>query len=410
MSAGTSVAYLNIEALKNRRGLPKRNMNIIVTDANSRVTLAVIRALKGEHIIALESDDVEYSEVLGFSSRFVKEKLLVPSIRRNPELYIKAIIELAQKADVVLPIATNSVLLVAKNFHMMSGKYLCPSYDQLIQANDKMNLMKVARKCNVPTPRIFDCANLEQVKRQCENLPYPLVVKLRSDEGLYLQPGERYCIVRAPLELLAAYAKLEKIKPHPLIQEFVDGDGYGFSGLFDHNSRPRAYFCHKRLREYPVSGGPSTYCQSVKEDKLIEHGMALLSFLKWKGIAMVEFRKDKESGQFKLMEINPRFWGTLPLAIEAGINFPGILCNLVVGKEVQNKYGYKEGVRIRFLFLDMLAFLGYLKKCRNKIWFSIKFFLSFFDFKTKDGMLSWQDPLPGILCFWTSIKKMFIKR
>jgi predicted ATP-grasp superfamily ATP-dependent carboligase len=56
----------------------------------------------------------------------------------------------------------------------------------------------------------------------------------------------------------------------------------------------------------------------------------LLDELDWHGLAMVEFLRDEETGDFKLMEINPRFWSSLPFTVQAGVDFPYYywqLCN-----------------------------------------------------------------------------------
>lgn len=82
---------------------------------------------------------------------------------------------------------------------------------------------------------------------------------------------------------------------------------------------------HKRIRELYTMGGPSTCAISVYDPKLLDYGLKILGALNWHGIAMVEFKKDSKDGTFKLMEINPKFWGSLDLAIASGIDFPYLL-------------------------------------------------------------------------------------
>jgi predicted ATP-grasp superfamily ATP-dependent carboligase len=136
-----------------------------------------------------------------------------------------------------------------------------------------------------------------------------------------------------------------------LLQEYIPGDGYGFFGLFNQGAL-RAIFMHKRLREYPITGGPSTVAESVYEPRLKELGLRILRLLNWHGAAMVEFRKDFRDNEYKLMEINPKFWGSLDLAIASGVDFPYLTCKMAVDGDVKPVFRYKVGVKFMWPFPD----------------------------------------------------------
>jgi predicted ATP-grasp superfamily ATP-dependent carboligase len=138
---------------------------------------------------------------------------------------------------------------------------------------------------------------------------------------------------------------------YPLIQEYIPGVGFGFFGLFN-KGELRALFMHKRVREYPVKGGPSTCAKSVFEPKLLDYIIKLFKALKWHGIVMVEFRRDVRDEEFKLMEINPKFWGSLDLAIASGVDFPYLLYKMAVEGDVEPSFRYKIGVRFLWPFPD----------------------------------------------------------
>ena len=55
---------------------------------------------------------------------------------------------------------------------------------------------------------------------------------------------------------------------------------------------------HRRIREYPSSGGPSTCAESYFDEKMLEYGKKILDHLKWDGVAMIEFKKDDSSGTY----------------------------------------------------------------------------------------------------------------
>ena len=112
---------------------------------------------------------------------------------------------------------------------------------------------------------------------------------------------------------------------HPfLVQAYVSGKGQGLFALYD-RGKPVAFFAHKRLREKPPSGGVSVLSESVKvPPNLYYMGRRILDPVQWHGVAMVEF-KVADNGIPYLMEVNARFWGSLQLAIDAGIDFPWLL-------------------------------------------------------------------------------------
>jgi predicted ATP-grasp superfamily ATP-dependent carboligase len=98
---------------------------------------------------------------------------------------------------------------------------------------------------------------------------------------------------------------------------------------------------HKRIREYPPSGGPSVVAEAYYNEQILKDGTRMLDELQWEGVAMVEFKKDNKTGIYNLMEINAKFWGSLDLALVCGANFPQLLINDALGKEIQ-KWNYKQ--------------------------------------------------------------------
>jgi predicted ATP-grasp superfamily ATP-dependent carboligase len=150
-----------------------------------------------------------------------------------------------------------------------------------------------------------------------------------------------------------------------LIQEHIIGEGTGLFTLYDEN-RHLVLFSHRRILEKPPSGGVSVYSESIPLDPdMVSASSKLLSAAKWKGVAMVEFKRDIRDGQAKLMEINGRFWGSLQLAIASGVDFPLICLEYYLGiKPVNVKQGYTVGQRLKW-FLGILDHLIIRLKNKN---------------------------------------------
>ena len=88
------------------------------------------------------------------------------------------------------------------------------------------------------------------------------------------------------------------------------------------NGHPRARFAHRRIHEVPHTGGVSSFRESVRLPDIEAHALSVLRRIGWNGVAMLEYRRDARTGDFRLLELNARFWGSLHLALAAGVDFP----------------------------------------------------------------------------------------
>jgi predicted ATP-grasp superfamily ATP-dependent carboligase len=215
-------------------------------------------------------------------------------------------------------------------------------------------------------------------------LPYPLLIKPRLSSG-----GRGIVRVETPSQLRKAYPAVHAVHPTPILQECLPpgGAALGVSVLMNFSSEPRATFAYRRLREYPVGGGPSTLRESVRDEPLCRTTERLLSALRWTGVAMAEYKVDPRDGRPKLLEVNPRFWGSLHHAILSGVDFPHMLCRMAIDGDVPPLGEYGVGVRSRSLIHgDLMHFV------RNPQRFHLN--PRFFDFSIPDDLLSASDPWP----------------
>ena len=139
-----------------------------------------------------------------------------------------------------------------------------------------------------------------------------------------------------------------------LLQERVVGPGVGIF-LLIWDGVLRATFAHRRLREKPPSGGVSVYRESIAADPaLVERSRQLLAHFGWQGVAMVEYKVDERTGIPVLMEINGRFWGSLQLAVDAGVDFPRLLIDCAEGKPTRRtRRRITVGSRLRWWWGDV---------------------------------------------------------
>jgi predicted ATP-grasp superfamily ATP-dependent carboligase len=108
------------------------------------------------------------------------------------------------------------------------------------------------------------------------------------------------------------------------------------------------------LREKPPEGGVSVYRESIALDgELAAAGRRLLEALNWQGVAMIECKRDETTGRHVLMEVNGRLWGSLQLAIDAGVDFPRLLVACALGQRPPAVTQYRVGVRSRWFWGDV---------------------------------------------------------
>jgi predicted ATP-grasp superfamily ATP-dependent carboligase len=366
----------------------------LITDTDRRKSLPIIRSLgrAGVRVIGLATNRM----TVGGMSRYCAETIRCPDYNSDPEGFLSILRSVCEKhrPTVFLPLEDKAIELCLDNPEAWEPytKALLPSRESMAVAYDKWQTIEIAREKGVVVPRSHSPESRPEVEALARTWEGPAVIKPRKTSG---SRGMRY--VDGPAQMIEAWTEVDAEFPRPLIQERSpsDGAGLGVFALIDANSEVVGLFGHRRLREFPVSGGPSTLRVSYRDDALIDQSLRLLRAMEFRGVAMVEFKGDPGRGAPVLMEVNPRFWGSIQLAISAGVDFPVLYHRLAAGLPVEPVLEYQEGVYGRWLLPgDILHFLKNPKRFRLRP--------SFFKFWGKNlhyDILSLRDPKPilGIL-------------
>ncbi|MGA7239750.1 MAG: ATP-grasp domain-containing protein [Bryobacteraceae bacterium] len=263
----------------------------------------------------------------------------------------------------------------------------------------KDQTLEIAKQCGIRAPRSFTPQTVAEAEGW-KGLRYPVILKPRHrDNSLGAKPVYSLKAERAdtPAEMIQKLRSYEASGELPMVQEFVAGTGLGISVVM-RNGNPVCLIQHRRLREYPPSGGVSVYCESMKESpELVEQCIALLRAMEWEGVAMVEFRYDEASGDCWLMEVNGRFWGSLPLALHSGVEFPYLLYRSYF--ETLECKRATAGVRARSLPGDTKWLISVLRSGDISRGRAIWDYLRAFHPATKYFVWAADDPLPAIMNF-----------
>lgn len=364
-------------------------VKVFVTDAeHGRIPLNIIRSLGRKGIKCYLGGCLKIATP--YYSRYCTKKVIYPSPVSKPAEFKTFMFELIKKEkfDVVFPVMNDTVLFFSKYKDELSQYTKIPlvEYDKMILAMNKANTLKLAEKLNIPVPKTYYPEDIKELKEILTELTFPIILKAKNSFG---SQGVRLC--HSKKKLIWSFMALSKTYGAPLVQEYIPdgGEAIGVSCLFDYQHQEKAVFSHRRLRQYPIRGGPSTLRESIKHPQAEALALKLLHKIGWFGVAMVEFKVDPRDNQPKLMEINPRFWGSLSLALFAGMDFPYLLYQLVTKGKVKRIKNYKVGIRSRWLGGDFL----YLLNTKHKLKFLSEFF-NFSDENTFTEDFARDDPLP----------------
>lgn len=342
-------------------------MTVLVTDGNERAALAVTRALgeRGVRVVV----GAETVRSLAGASRYCQDAFAYPSPLVNPDAFAAAVIAEAgaKQVEAVFPISDAALQFLAdRQGNLLSSATMpIPSADAYHLVSDKARLVRQASELGLPVPRTVSVldGNVEAVMDQIRE--FPVVVKparsLTQTAHGWVKTSVRFA--NSADELRSLYRTSETLRQPSLIQERIQGPGQGIFALFD-RGQPVALFAHRRVREKPPSGGVSVVRESIELPKrLADDTVRLLQSVHWHGVAMVEFKLDQTTGMPYLMEVNGRFWGSLQLAVDAGLNFPFLLYEISQGRTVGLPTPpYRVGVRSRWFLGDVDHLLLRLRK------------------------------------------------
>ena len=328
----------------------------LVLDGHRVHALDIVRTL-GQAGITV-SVGASRADAVAFSSRFATRCEVYPDPAVNADEFIVWLEEMLEGGwcDVVIPVTDVTVIPISRNLARLQR--LCAiataPFDVIEQVTDKRKTLDLARRLGVPCPGTVLVHNDAELDRHASGLRFPVVCKpmasgVWSTEGYV---GLQVFYALDEQELRREVARRLPVCP-VMLQEYQRGSGIGVEVLARDGKILQA-FQHQRLHELPLTGGGSTYRMSVPLDSvLLDYAGRLLGAIGWTGVAMVEFRMDTDTGDVALMEINGRFWGSLPLSSRAGMAFAADLFHMMVHGATPAPRAYKPGVRCRKLRDDL---------------------------------------------------------
>jgi predicted ATP-grasp superfamily ATP-dependent carboligase len=221
-------------------------------------------------------------------------------------------------------------------------------------ASDKAETLKRGQGLGLAIPLTWFIQSEEELERVAKNFRPPFVIKARRSigwwQGQRIRLGVEYAFDRDALR--QKYAALHRCSPWPMVQAYVAGTGVGCFFLI-RGGKVLARFQHQRIRDVDPTGSGSSLRVGVAPNPLIMGASErLMRTIGWEGLAMVEYRMGADRTPY-LMEVNPRPWGSMQLALESGVDFPLLWYRMIAGQPVEEVSSYRQGISCRYLGGDL---------------------------------------------------------
>ena len=346
---------------------PVGGRRVLVLDGDQAQSLAIVRSLGRQSVTVDVAANV--SPCLCGYSRYASETFTYPDPMADPSAFAAAIRARTKAVayDLVVPVTEDTLVPLAKERSTFEG--LAPlaiaSDAALDVVMNKDKTFELAERLGVPIPKSWNVDSPAALEALAAELDYPVVLKpsrsiAAKDGDVATRMSVGYAHARDDFMMKASSA----IAYGPLIvQEYFRGAGVGIELLADHGEVVHA-FQHRRMHEVPLTGGGSSLRESVPIDPaLLDYSQRLVAAIEWHGVGMVEFKLDESTGECRLMEINGRFWGSLPLAVAAGSDFPYFLFELYArGERPPPEARARTGVVCRKLARDLWWYIEVLRR------------------------------------------------
>jgi predicted ATP-grasp superfamily ATP-dependent carboligase len=380
---------------------------VLVLDSNTLAGLSIVRSLgrRGVHVTTGSDRRIPLARL----SRFSDDAYRYPDPERDCEAFLTHLSEHLTEREyfAVVPVADSTSALLSKHkdeIEQSGTTVAVEDWGTFRRAYHKNRTFELAADLSVPTPTTRVPESPSEVADLATGLPYPVVLKPRT-KTVWTDAGRCHYTeitddnyIQHPAALVDAYRTYLEERPvlqqedHlPLVQEYIEGTTTTTVVLAD-DGDVVTHFQEERVRTYPSSGGNSTLLGALVEPTMLEYAEEVIGALEWTGPAMVEFMRTPDD-EFYLIEVNGRYWGSVPFAISCGVDFPWLQYQQLHGRSPDAPQSYRTDVREQRLFYGDIKWL--VEKLRQRDPRAAGRFLHAC-LTARQTFLSYEDPVPSI--------------
>ncbi len=389
---------------------------VLVLGSDNRSFLTVIRSLGRRGLRVHVGWCAHQSSAL--YSKYVTRVHNFPWYSPWDDAWKRALVSAMQQEEFDLVIPCNDQTLIPLQYHKADleqfGRISLLGEKSFEIAFDKLKSYELARSQGIPVPRGVVINSSWDAAALLSEFNFPLIVKPRATYTID-DLGYRNSVRKiSNADELASCLGTACSRGPVLVQQSFTGTGVGVE-LLAHQGEVLVLFQHVRIHE-PLTGGGSTYRKSVPvQPELGEAARKLMKALAYTGVAMVEFKVNFRTGEWVFIEINGRFWGSLPLAVVAGVDFPYYLYELLVEQKREFPQRYKANIYCRNLLLDaawmLQNFRAWKADASSRVppWSVAREVVNIIAMRERSDTFVLDDPRPGLVELGRTLRARFRK-
>ena len=375
------------------------------------IALSVARSLGKVGVPVYALGDATWDPVQ--HSRHCTAFVDVGARERVGERYLDWLRTRGPRGAVLLPCDDDSLELVARNRAELTELGYVPieaNDEALLAVLDKHRTYELAREVGVPTPRTVTIRTAEDVGRAVAELEFPCALKPVHSHQFAAHFGARkkVWLIRDRAELERTLTEMVALDLEMLATEVIPGGEdrfFAYYSYLDEKGEPLVHFTKQKLRQYPIGFGLGTYHVTVWHPRAAQLGLRFLQGVGIRGLAYVEFKLDPRDDELKMIECNHRFSLANEVVTLAGVDFPLLTYNRLLGRPLPAVNGFREGVRIWHPVEDGRAFLAHRRRGNLTAGAWAKSLLH----RQHFVVFRWTDPKPA-LANWRRLARNFARR
>ena len=382
--------------------------SVIVTNGGNRIAYNIVRSLGEKGIKVYCADYVP--RAMSFASRFSRGHFVYPSPFRDQGAFIECLVENSSrlKTDVVIPVHEETFVL-AKFMHLLPKemKLVLPDYKKVLLAHNKDRWTGIATELGIPVPPSCSIDDVRRGSGIARTLRFPVLIKPGQGGGAWgiTQIDSRDDLLR----LVERETYLDRPWDRFFVQEKIEDHDTVCVAMLAKEGGIRAKIAYRQIRDFPAQGGQATFRISMHHEQAEYYFRRLLETLEWHGVCQGDFVVDRKSGVPYLIDVNPRFWGSLTQAIASGVDFPYLVYRIAIDGDVAPVEDFRDGVMTRWVGGDLMTLLPSLRLAKEKLSFLRRFFFPGAGPVVYDDW-SVADPLPFLVWGLDALARMVGRR
>lgn len=286
---------------------------------------------------------VDKTDCIARHSKYCKKFFRSPDFQTDQ--FADFLLDLAVQENiknwVLIPSNDHAVYTLAKHKERLETLYkvITPDLGIIEKIYDKTALLKLAAENQIPIP-VTQCFKTVDEKINPE-LKFPVITKGRNGLSFYKSTGKKAFLAENEKELRQQLTEIHSKLDisGTFSQELIPFNGKNKTISFTAfcvNGEVKTHWTGIKLREHPVRFGTATFAKSITNEVCLNQSRILLKMLNYTGVCEVEYLQDPRTGEYKLIEINPRTWLWVGLAKACGVDYAKLIYNHV--NEIPNVY------------------------------------------------------------------------